>query len=276
MPYVIPPLLHTIRREADMIAPTRSRASDGTIGDPAHAARTSDHNPDGRGIVHAIDLTHDPRRGFDARSEGEQLRHRCRDGTETRVKYLVSYDDVLRHDIIASPVQAWAWRKQRGRDHASHLHISIRSGADVEQSTQQMLRPQQHLVSPPAPPPARIVGGCWAPEGYYQVSNTGAVYAWGTPFFGGWNGMPRNADVVGIAAYVLDGRTVGYWLGAADGGVLTFGAATFHGGLGGLPLAAPVIAIATSGNGYWLFGADGGVFSFGDAPFKGAATGVVV
>jgi hypothetical protein len=281
MPYTIPPLLHTIRREADMIAPARSKASDGTKGDDAHSKRKSDHNPDGRGIVHAIDLTHDPKKGFDARAEGEALRQRVKAGLERRVKYLVSYDDRGRHDIIASSVQGWAWRKKRGRDHASHLHISIDTGPGVENSTRQMLRPLSGGLTKPdpvSPPPATISGGCAVPEGYYAVSNTGAVYAYGPPFWGGWNGMPRNADICAIAARVMDGKTVGYWLAAYDGGVLSFGNAPFHGGLGGMKINGFVIDIraTSSGGGYWLFGTDGGVFSFGDAPFLGAPTSVVV
>lgn len=226
MTYVIPPLLHVIRREADLIAPTRSHASDGTIGDPAHQHRTSDHNPDARGIVHAIDLTHDPQHGFDARAEGEALRRRCYDGTERRVKYLVSYDG--KRDIIASPVMGWAWRRHRGTDHRTHLHISIRSGPDVENSTQQMLRPQSHLTKPPEVHVPKVYS-CAAPGGYYQVSATGAVYAFGVPYFGGWNPMPLGAPINGIAPYVVEGTVKGYWLFGEDGGVLTFGEAPFLG-----------------------------------------------
>lgn len=263
----IPPLLHTIRREADMIAPTRSHASDGTVGDPAHAQRVSDHNPDARGVVHAIDLTYDPQHGFDSRAEGEALRLRCLAGLERRVKYLVSYDG--RTDIIASPVAGWAWRRQRGRDHASHLHISILPGPEVENSTAQMLRPRGLPMT--ATPPAKVVGGAAAPGGYYLVSNTGSVYAYGPPYHGGWGGMPRNADVCALVPYVANGSAQGYWLVARDGGVLTFGAAPYFGSLGGQPLAAPIVGAAgtPTGGGYWLFGADGGVFAFGDAPYLG-------
>jgi hypothetical protein len=36
----------------------------------------------------------------------------------------------------------------------------------------------------------------------------------------------------------------GYELVAADGGVFTYGSASFHGSMGGKPLAAPVVGIA--------------------------------
>jgi hypothetical protein len=67
--------------------------------------------------------------------------------------------------------------------------------------------------------------------------------------------------------------TQGYWLGAGDGGVFTFGVAAFHGSTGNLVLNAPIVGIAsTPAGGYWLVGSDGGVFSFG-APFFGSLGG---
>jgi hypothetical protein len=65
----------------------------------------------------------------------------------------------------------------------------------------------------------------------------------------------------------------GYWLVASDGGVFSFGGATFFGSTGGLVLNSPVTGMAASadGQGYWMVAGDGGVFAFGDAPFLGSA-----
>ena len=66
----------------------------------------------------------------------------------------------------------------------------------------------------------------------------------------------------------------GYDIAASDGGVFAFGAAVFHGSMGGRHLNKPVAGAAadTVSRGYWLVASDGGVFSF-DAPFYGSMGG---
>ena len=64
----------------------------------------------------------------------------------------------------------------------------------------------------------------------------------------------------------------GYWLVGADGGVFSFGDASYHGSLGGRQLGKAIVAMAATpdGRGYWLVAADGGVLAFGDASFLGS------
>ena len=58
----------------------------------------------------------------------------------------------------------------------------------------------------------------------------------------------------------------GYWLVAADGGIFSFGDATFHGSDRARRLNRPSSAGRDpAGNGYWFVAADGGVFAYGDA-----------
>lgn len=57
-PYLARSLV-TARTQLNVRWPNRDRTLDGWIGDAAHQARKSDHNPDSRGIVHAIDVDKD-------------------------------------------------------------------------------------------------------------------------------------------------------------------------------------------------------------------------
>ena len=68
----------------------------------------------------------------------------------------------------------------------------------------------------------------------------------------------------------------GYWLVGSDGGIFSFGSASFHGSTGAAVLQRPVVGIVPTVDrgGYWLDASDGGVFSFGDTQFYGSIPGL--
>lgn len=135
MPWRNAPALTAILADANRVAPNRSHASDGTIGDTAHAASKSDHNPDFDGVVHACDITHDPAHGMDTWYWAQIVADRIRAGAEKRVKYLVSNDGTV--DVIFNPSVSLLWR-QNGtakQDHRNHLHVSILYTDQAENDT---------------------------------------------------------------------------------------------------------------------------------------------
>jgi hypothetical protein len=104
-----------LRDQVNARWPNRSKGSDGIIGDRAHAARASDHNPVG-GIVHAIDITHSPGKGLDVHAMAERMRQ----SKDPRIKYMIS------NRRIASSANNWAWRRYTGSNpHSGHLHLSV-------------------------------------------------------------------------------------------------------------------------------------------------------
>ena len=76
--------------------------------------------------------------------------------------------------------------------------------------------------------------------------------------------------------FLVSSAAHGYWLVGSDGGIFSFGAAGFHGSMGGVSLQRPVVGITPTAdrNGYWLVASDGGIFSFGDAGFFGSIPGL--
>ena len=105
--------LETLRNQVNAAYPNRSKVSDGTIGDAAHAASASDHNPNRNGVVCALDLTHDPARGFDAHALAEHLRV----NRHPNLRYVIS------NARIAGAHTGWQWRPSVG--HYQHCHISV-------------------------------------------------------------------------------------------------------------------------------------------------------
>lgn len=116
--------------EINKKAPNRSKENDGGIGDAAHSARTSDHNPcDCHRVVCARDFTHDPNGGFDSYEFAEWLRRRVAAGTEKRVKYCISDGKIFSGPGQNHPVGAW--RTYTGSNkHSQHVHVSVRHGAE--------------------------------------------------------------------------------------------------------------------------------------------------
>lgn len=136
------PTLVTLIDEIDARAPKRNRKSDGSIGDRAHQSRTSDHNPDSRGVVRALDVTDDPDH-FDPDDFAEVLIAR----RDPRIKYLIS-DGRVCTSYDSSKGPAWTWRKYTGPNgHFAHLHISTLSSADNDTAT-------WFPAATPAPAPA--------------------------------------------------------------------------------------------------------------------------
>lgn len=120
-----------LRKEIDEAFPKRSKASDGALGDAAHASRSSDHNPWVKdpagivgGIVTAIDVTDDDASGADMRKLVHWLTTVSRD---PRIKYLI-HERRIYSSYPTSSSPAWAARPYSGVNaHAHHLHISVNS-----------------------------------------------------------------------------------------------------------------------------------------------------
>lgn len=112
-----------LRNQINQMAPTRSKANDGTIGDTAHAARKSDHNPwvidKGVGVVTALDITHDDANGCNA----EHIVTALVQSRDPRIKYII-----WNHRIISATEQLWVWRTYSGKNpHTKHFHLSVKA-----------------------------------------------------------------------------------------------------------------------------------------------------
>lgn len=119
----IAPAASSILTQASALWPNRNRASDGLLGDQAHAARTSDHNPGHNGLVHAADLTHDPANGVDCNVLAEQVKD------DPRVKY------VIWNRRIWNPSISRSWRAYTGSNpHDHHMHVSVTDAGEYDTS----------------------------------------------------------------------------------------------------------------------------------------------
>ncbi len=121
MTWYLAPSLVQLRKEINALWPNRDKSSDGSIGDASHSARASDHNPDGKGCVHAIDTDKD---GIDP---AELLREATSD---PRVHYVIWQGHEYDAENGFRPV---AYHGINGHYH--HMHISIKHTTAAENST---------------------------------------------------------------------------------------------------------------------------------------------
>ena len=111
MSYYRAPSLKNLYDEINKAYPSRSRASDGWIGDARHSARKSDHNPNSRCSVNAMDIT---AKGIDVNKVIQAL-----------IKH-PSTNYVIHNRQIWSRVRGFTPVRYTGSNpHVSHIHISI-------------------------------------------------------------------------------------------------------------------------------------------------------
>lgn len=159
--------LITLEQQANTLAPDRSKASDGSIGDQSHANRNSAHNS--KPFVHALDLTHDPAGGFDARAFEEALARACIAG-ERRIKGIGGYNTKTNSERwFALRDGVWSWIDQdlHGASHKTHTHVEVNELADHD------ARP--FAINTPTPLP--IVEDDDMAEHYFQDA-AGAIHWW--------------------------------------------------------------------------------------------------
>lgn len=118
--------LLVLRDQVNVIAPNRSKASDGLVGDASHSS-SSGHYPHyvagvGSDIVTALDLTHDPANGCDTYELAEQMRL----ARDKRIRYVISNGRIF-SSYASGSRPAWTWGPYTGSPdpHINHSHTQV-------------------------------------------------------------------------------------------------------------------------------------------------------
>lgn len=171
--------LTTLRNQVNAAAPGRNKKHDGAIGDAAHAASNSEHNPNSAGVVRAIDITVDRAAGVD----GDLLARRIIEELDRRgIKGYVIFNRRIR----STYVQRGVWRRYTGHPHDQHVHVSVIDGYD---STRQWnidgigggtaSRPTAGKQPAPAPAVPTVKAPPYPlPDGHYCYYNPKGYATW--------------------------------------------------------------------------------------------------
>jgi hypothetical protein len=120
MAWHLAPSLSNLRDELNKMYPNRPKTSDGSIGNAAHKATKSDHNPNSRNSVNALDITYP---GVNFRS------------FMAAAKKHPSTNYVIFNRKIYSRSNGWVAKAYTGvSPHTEHIHISILQTIKAENS----------------------------------------------------------------------------------------------------------------------------------------------
>jgi hypothetical protein len=115
--------LQQLLSEVNARFPLRDTSTDGWVGDSAHQARPSDHNPNGAGVVCAQDFDEDAKDGPEL--VGRALWTFLLDRRDRRVGYAI-YEGQMVRDYDKPGIPAWTVAPYTGSNgHFGHLHLSV-------------------------------------------------------------------------------------------------------------------------------------------------------
>lgn len=204
MTWHLAPALDRLRDEVNAKWPNRSKASDGTIGDAAHSSRTSDHNPNGRRSVNAMDITAS---GIDTDTLIAAAKK------HPSVRYIIFNRRIMNRDIGNFKSRAYSG----SNPHTKHVHISLYQSRAAEQRSQSWGLGKASPNKPkPKPKPGsnapkfRLPKGHWyGPEssnpknhsGYYKKDQAGIREYQQQMRDRGWSGIGKVDGVFGDKSY---------------------------------------------------------------------------
>lgn len=159
------PALETLRKECEARWPNKGLVF-WTIGDEAHQKRASDHNPNTKGFVCAIDIVA-PDVVLHALWEHLIARQ------DRRTKYLI-----LKGQIVSATVKPWQVRDYTGSNpHTNHIHVSVGRGSDGQTATGPLILDASTwglaATAQPAPMPKAKPAPKPAPRSSFDVTVTG-------------------------------------------------------------------------------------------------------
>lgn len=141
MGYYLAPSLEVLRAEINARWPNRDRKSDGWIGDIGHQGTKSDHNPNSRGSVDAIDIDED---GIDIWAVFAAIKK------HPSARYFI-YERKLYHRL-----RGWKAENYTGvNPHDKHAHLSIEQDRDAEEDRRSWGIAKAKPAKPSTPKPSQ-------------------------------------------------------------------------------------------------------------------------